>query len=77
MKISFNNSALDTAVTLHDDGDKHEVMLETYYDNNETWHSFQSLNQLDEFIDTSIFMRNRLAKKLGAPTRRETSNGKF
>ncbi len=65
MNIEFKNSALGTSVSISDDSSEQEVMLETTYDNSEAWHSFRTIKDLDEFLNSMVFMRNRFAKVIG------------
>lgn len=73
MKIEFRNDDLGTSVNINDDSADKEIMIETTYDGQETWHSFSDLSQLDDFIGSIQVMRDRLAVRIGANTKHTSS----
>lgn len=65
MKIEFKNTERSTSVSLNDDSTEKEIMLEATYDGVKAWHTFTTLEELEDFIEAAKTMRLRLAKRLG------------
>lgn len=73
MYIAYQNENIDSSISLDDDSAIAEVDITVKGSGSEEGsHIFQSLTQFDEFIDSAIFMRNRMAKKIGGSVRNTT-----